>query len=40
MFPGVYWPLIAGFIAFLLVLVALGFIVDRPRMRGGKGGHH
>jgi len=29
-----YWPLIGGFIAFLLVAVLLGWIMDAPRRRG------
>jgi hypothetical protein len=29
----VYWPLIAGFIAFLIVLLLLGWILDRSEAR-------
>jgi len=33
MFPGMYWPLIGGFIAFVLVSVFLGWVLD-PSRRG------
>jgi hypothetical protein len=29
-----YWPLIGGFIAFVLVAVLMGWIMDAPRRRG------
>jgi hypothetical protein len=29
-----YWPLLGGFIAFLLIAVLLGWIMDAPRRRG------
>jgi hypothetical protein len=31
--PRVYWPLIGGFIAFLIVLLLLGWILDRSEQR-------
>jgi len=31
--PRVYWPLIGGFIAFLVVLLFLGWILDRSEQR-------
>jgi ABC-type Mn2+/Zn2+ transport system permease subunit len=31
MFRGMYWPLIGGFIAFLLFAVLLGWIMDTSR---------
>jgi hypothetical protein len=34
----VYWPLIGGFIAFLLIAVLLGWIMNTPR-RGGTDRH-
>jgi hypothetical protein len=41
MFRGMYGPLIAGFIAFVLLLILIGWAVDRPRSGagGGKSGH-
>jgi hypothetical protein len=35
MFTGVYWPLIGGFIAFILLAVFLGWVIDS---RGGGTG--
>jgi hypothetical protein len=39
----VYWPLIGGFIAFLIVLVLIGWAVDRSARRSRQtqqpGGH-
>jgi len=29
-----YWPLIGGFVAFLVLLVLIGWIMDAPRRRG------
>jgi hypothetical protein len=29
----VYWPLIGGFIAFLIVLLLLGWVLDRSEQR-------
>lgn len=36
MFPAMYWPLIGGFIAFVLVLVLMGWIMDSSRRRDGE----
>jgi hypothetical protein len=33
----VYWPLIGGFIAFILLAVLLGWVIDS---RGGDGDRH
>jgi hypothetical protein len=30
MFPGMYWPLIGGLIAFVLFCVLMGWIMDVP----------
>jgi hypothetical protein len=38
MFPTMYWPLIGGFIAFLVVALLLGWILD-PDRRGDQDGH-
>jgi hypothetical protein len=38
MFRGMYWPLIVGFIAFVLLLVLIGWAVDRPGSGAGGGG--
>jgi hypothetical protein len=35
MFPNMYWPLIGGFIAFLLLAIFLGWVMDR----GGDASH-
>jgi hypothetical protein len=41
MFRAVYWPLIGGFIAFVLFAVVMGWVMDRPRQSDGDGpGHH
>jgi len=29
-----YWPLIIGFVCFVLVTILIGWIVDAPRRRG------
>jgi hypothetical protein len=34
MFTVMYWPLLGGFIAFVLLAVLLGWIMDAPRRRG------
>jgi F0F1-type ATP synthase assembly protein I len=34
-----YWPLIAGFIAFILIAVLLGWILDPDRRAGDRNGH-
>jgi hypothetical protein len=36
MFRGMYWPLIAGFIAFLLLLILIGWAVDRSAAKDPK----
>jgi uncharacterized integral membrane protein len=33
-FAAVYWPLIIGFVGFVLVTILIGWIVDAPRRRG------
>ena len=38
MFPTMYWPLIGGFIAFVLFALLLGWIMD-PARRGDRDGH-
>jgi hypothetical protein len=35
-FPRVFWPLIGGFIAFVLLAVVLGWVMDTSR-HGGSG---
>jgi len=35
MFPAMYWPLIGGFVAFVLVAILLGWIMDTSRHGGG-----
>jgi hypothetical protein len=35
MFTAMYWPLIGGFIAFLLLAIFLGWVMDR----GGDASH-
>jgi hypothetical protein len=41
MFPPMFWPLIGAFIAFVLLAVLLGWIMDPSRRNGanGHGGH-
>jgi F0F1-type ATP synthase assembly protein I len=40
MFRRMYWPLIGGFIAFVLVAVLLGWLMDTSRHGGpGRDGH-
>jgi hypothetical protein len=34
-----YWPLIGGFIVFILVAVLLGWILDPDRRADGNGDH-
>jgi hypothetical protein len=36
MFPHMYWPLIGGLIAFILLAVLLGWIMDTSRRRDGE----
>jgi hypothetical protein len=38
MFLTMYWPLIGGFIAFVLLALLLGWIMDSAR-RGDQDGH-
>jgi hypothetical protein len=35
-----FWPLIGGFIAFVLVAVILGWIMDSSRRNGAEGDRH
>lgn len=35
MFTAMYWPLIGGFVAFVLVAILLGWIMDTSRHGGG-----
>ncbi len=35
MFSAVYWPLIGGFIAFVLLAVIIGWVMDTSRRGGG-----
>jgi hypothetical protein len=37
MFPAMYWPLIGGFVAFLVVAIILGWVLD-PSRHGRDGG--
>jgi hypothetical protein len=39
MFPAMFWPLIGGFIVFVLIAVFLGWVLD-PSRRGDGGGSH
>ena len=34
MFPSMYWPLVGGFIAFVLLAVLMGWIMDTDRHGG------
>jgi len=36
MFPPMFWPLIGGFIAFVLVAIFLGWILDPSRRDGHR----
>jgi uncharacterized SAM-binding protein YcdF (DUF218 family) len=36
----VYWPLIGGFIAFLIVLLFLGWMLDRSERRAQRQQQH
>jgi hypothetical protein len=38
MFPVMFWPLLGGFIAFVLVAIFLGWLMDTSR-HGGRDGH-
>jgi hypothetical protein len=35
-----YWPLIGGFIAFVLLALIMGWIMDPSRRRDVDGDHH
>jgi hypothetical protein len=40
MFTGMYWPLIGGFIAFVLLAVVLGWVMDPDRRdKADRDGH-
>jgi hypothetical protein len=36
--PRVFWPLIGGFIAFILFAIFMGWVMDTSRHGGGKDG--
>jgi hypothetical protein len=36
----VFWPLIGGFVVFVLIAVVLGWILDPSRRSGVDGDHH
>ena len=40
MFTRMYWPLIGGFIAFVLLAVLMGWIMDTDRHGGSDGGEN
>jgi hypothetical protein len=40
MFPSMYWPLVGGFVAFVLLAVLLGWIMDTSRHGGSDGDGH
>lgn len=35
-FPTMYWPLIGGLIAFILIAVVLGWVLDPDRRRDSR----
>jgi hypothetical protein len=39
MFPRMFWPLIGGLIAFVLLALIMGWIIDRPTQNGDGHGH-
>jgi hypothetical protein len=39
MFPPMFWPLIGGFIAFVLLAIVLGWIMDHPSRHRDADGH-
>ena len=39
MVRGVFWPLIGGFIAVILLTLLMGWIMDAPRRNGADEGH-
>jgi hypothetical protein len=40
MFTAMYWPLIGGFIAFVLLAVLIGWVMDTSRHGGDTDGDH
>jgi hypothetical protein len=40
MFTSVYWPLVGGFIAFILLAVLMGWIMDTSRHGGSNDDGH
>ncbi len=38
MFSAMYWPLIGGFIAFVLLAILMGWLMDTSRRGGGPDG--
>lgn len=36
MFPAMFWPLIAGFIAFVLFAILMGWVMDASRHGDGE----
>ncbi len=40
MFQSMYWPLVGGFIAFVLLAVLLGWLTDSNRGGGSDGDGH
>jgi hypothetical protein len=40
MFTGMYWPLVGGFVAFVLLAVFMGWLMDPDRHRDADGDHH
>jgi hypothetical protein len=40
MFRPVFWPLIGGFIAFVLLAIVMGWIMDTSRHGGAGGDEH
>jgi ABC-type Mn2+/Zn2+ transport system permease subunit len=39
MFPVMFWPLLGGFIAFVLVAIFMGWVMDTSRHGGDRDGH-
>jgi len=40
MLCAMYWPLVGGFVAFILFAVLMGWIMDPDRHGGRDGDHH
>jgi hypothetical protein len=40
MFRAMYWPLIGAFIAFVLLAVFMGWVLDQKRRGGEQGNDH